>query len=168
MIPHDTPAQRASEKARRLADTFIGRLTQSGYTATVGAPVNYGHKVSLAHPSLPHTLHAVLYVGKDKTSFVKEGKNWPDGLYDVLLQEFHTLLLPHPMPLVAPITQAAGSTVAYVDGSYCEQDHNAHIGWAFEIWREGQSIDGQAGSISHPDAFVMTCQELTPGFRSWL
>lgn len=103
MIPHHTQAQRASEQARRLADTFIGRLTQSGYTATVGAPVNYGHKVSLAHPSLPHTLHAVLYVGKDKTSFVKEGKNWPDGLYDVLLQEFHTLLLPHPMPLVAPL-----------------------------------------------------------------
>ncbi len=155
MIPHDTPAQRASEQARRLADTFIGRLAQSGYTASVGAPVNYGHKVSLAHPSLPHTLHAVLYVGKDKTSFVKEGKNWPDGLYDVLLQEFRTLLQPQPMPLVAPITQTAGSTVAYVDGSYCEQNHNAHIGWAFEIWREGQSIDGQAGSISHPDALSL-------------
>ena len=155
MIPLDTHAQRASEKARRLAEAFIGLLTQSGYTATLGAPINYGHKVSLSHPSLPHPLYAVLYVGKEKTSFVKEGKNWPDGLYDALLQEFRTLLDPEPRLPLAPVAQAAGSTVAYVDGSYCEEDHNAHIGWAFEIWRDGQSIAGQAGSISHPDALSL-------------
>ena len=92
MIPHDTPAQRASEKARRLADAFLGLLAQFGYTATLGAAVNYGQKVSLSHPSLSHTLYAVIYVGKEKASFVKAGKNWPDGLYDSLLHKFRTLL----------------------------------------------------------------------------
>ena len=157
MIPHDTPppAQHASEKARRLADAFVGLLAQFGYTATLGAVVNYGQKVSLSHPSLSHTLCAVIYVGKEKASFVKEGKNWPDGLYDSLLHKFRTLLEPELMVSTAPIAQSAGSTVAYVDGSYCEEDRSAHIGWAFEIWRDGESIDGQAGSISHPDALSL-------------
>ena len=102
---------------------------------------------------LPHTLHAVLYVGKDKTSFVKEGKNWR-MVCTMLLQEFRTLLQPTAYALGSPLHRQQGSTVA-VDGSYCEQDHNAHIGWSFRNLARGGPIDGQAGSISHPDALSL-------------
>ena len=152
MIARDTPAQQASERARQLADQFVDRLTTFGYRATLGAPINYGHKLLLSHPDFSHSVCAVIYVGKQKASFVKEGPHWSHTMYDTLQQEFQLMLGRTQATPVATLAQANGSTVAYVDGSYCEQDDSGCIGWAFEIWQDGVAIAGQAGAISHVDA----------------
>ena len=144
----------AATLAHAQAQALLTHVGTHGLQGVLGRAINYGQKVSITAPT-GIRYQAILYVGKSGPRLVAEGLAWPVELWQTMTAHVAgSVSVPRPTahsPMT--IAQDAGSTVIYVDGSYVELDNRQTVGWAFEVWQQGQSLYRSAGSFdaSHAD-----------------
>jgi ribonuclease HI len=138
----------AATLAQAHAQALLTHIDRLGLQAELGRAIQYGHKYSVTGPT-GIRYQAILYVGKSGPRLVAEGLAWPVELWQTMTAHIaESVSVPRPTaPSPMIITQDAGSTVIYVDGSYVESDDRKTVGWAFEVWQQGQPMHQQAGSF---------------------
>ena len=138
----------AATLAHAHAQALLTHVGTHGLQGVLGRAINYGQKVSITAPT-GIRYQAILYVGKSGPRLVAEGLAWPVELWQTITAHVAgSVSVPRPTahsPMT--IAQDAGSTVIYVDGSYVELDNRQTVGWAFEVWQQGQSLYRTAGSF---------------------
>lgn len=138
----------AATRAHTSATILLADLAQRGLTGQLHRPIQYGHKFSVLDPAgLP--FHAILYVGAQGPRLVAEGRAWPVDLWRTVTASFASSVAGSRPTADRPplVTQPTGSTIIYVDGSYLASDPQATVGWAFEVWQDGQSLHQDSGSF---------------------
>ena len=138
----------AATQAQKQVQTLLTHLTTLGLQTELGRAIQYGHKFSVMGQTGTR-YQAILYVGKAGPRLVAEGPAWPVELWQTITAHVPgSVAVPRPTaPALSSITQDAGSTVIYVDGSYLESENRLTVGWAFEVWQHGQSQYREAGSF---------------------
>jgi len=138
----------AATLAQTHAQALLTHIGTLGLQGELGRAIQYGHKFFVTAPTGAR-YQAILYVGKSGPRLVAEGPAWPVELWQTVTAHFAgSVAVPRPTaPALATIIQHDGSTVIYVDGSYVESDNRQTVGWAFEVWQQGQSRYRRAGSF---------------------
>ena len=144
----------AATLAQTHAQALLTHIGTLGLNGELGRAIQYGHKFSVTIPA-GIRYQAILYVGKSGPRLVAEGLAWPVELWQTVTAHVAgSVSVPRPTAAaLAIIAQDPGSTVVYVDGSYVDVDDRQTVGWAFEVWQDGQSLYRSAGSFdaSHAD-----------------
>lgn len=135
-------------RAHDQAKMFLAQLSTLHIHGDLGPAINWGRKLTITAPTGAR-YQAILYVGKSGPRLVAEGPAWPVELWQTVTACFAgSVAVPRPMAhALTTIIQEAGSTVIYVDGSYVESEGRQTVGWAFEVWQQGQSHYRDAGSF---------------------
>ena len=138
----------AATLAHAHAQALLTHVGTHGLQGVLGRAINYGQKVSITAPT-GIRYQAILYVGKSGPRLVAEGLAWPVELWQTMTAHVaESVSAPRPTALSPmTITQDAGSTVIYVDGSYVELANRQTVGWAFEVWQQGTPTHRQSGSF---------------------
>lgn len=134
--------------AHTVATDFLQRLHNTGISASVQKPIQYGLKLAIAGYSCN------LYAGKKGLSLVFEGR-WPDDLKAQVEALWDGKAISPSAPSRSMTPRAAQpasprhpeAVVLYVDGAYRETPAGPRIGWAFEAWLDGRPVYHQAGVL---------------------
>lgn len=136
-----------------LAATFITTLRQHDIQGTLGRAIPYGQKILVEKTQETPSCRANIFLGKKGSSLVFEG-DWPEEFKNQVQALWKGKAVTPRAPstplspsLPHPSTLQVEHPIIYVDGSYQEQGENKVIGWAFQVYENGQAGHYHSGCL---------------------
>ena len=132
-------AGQAASEAHQLATQLVPRL--SLFRASIGAPIQYGHKVALSRVTGESCGHLLIYVGKKGPRLVTTELHQPTAEELAHIEQAWAVV--RGISVCGPSASSAagvadsGVTELWVDGACLQHTDALQFGWAFAIRRNG-------------------------------